>query len=331
MDFENITPDDIISAGKNKWKNMPKNFSYSWIVVILILGLVLVGGIFYTIGTNEVGVVLRLGKFQAITPPGLHLKLPLGIDKVHPVKVQYIYKEEFGFRTRRPGVRTTYSAKPYNEESLVLSGDLNVLDLEWIVQFKVNDPFNVLFNIRDARQTLRDISESVMREIVGDYSFNEVLTTKRIEINIEAQNKLQEILDSYEAGIQIVTVKLQDVNPPDPVKPAFNEVNEAKQEREKLINQAWEVYNQKIPQARGEALQIVSKAKGYAAEKINKAEGDAKRFELIWDAYRQAKEITLKRLYLERMESMFQNAGKKYIIDPDQQGVLPLLRLENEK
>ncbi|MBN2483861.1 MAG: FtsH protease activity modulator HflK [Candidatus Omnitrophica bacterium] len=331
MSFEKITPDDIIYPGKNKWKKQFKNFPYSFLIAGLLIVVFLVGGLFYTIGTNEVGVVLRLGKFQGITQPGLHLKLPLGIDKVHPVKVEYIYKEEFGFRTRQPGIRTAYESKSFDEESLMLTGDLNVLDLEWIVQFKVKDPFNVLFNIRDARQTLRDISESVMRKIVGDYSFNEVLTTKRLEINGEAQKRLQDILDSYDAGIQIVTVKLQDVNPPDQVKPAFNEVNEAKQEKEKLVNQAWEIYNQKIPQAKGEALKIVKKAEGYAAEKINNAAGDAGRFTLIWESYTKAKEITRTRLYLEEMDKMYQNAGEKYIIDPTQKGILPLLKLGNEK
>ncbi len=301
--------------------------------VYFIIGLVVVIGIFstfYTIQTNEVGVVLRFGKFIGTTPPGLHLKLPFGIDKVFPVKVKLVYKEEFGFRTKRARIRTTYDQRSYEDESLMLTGDLNVLDVEWIVQYRVKDPFAVLFKIRDVRKTLRDISESVMRRIVGDYTFNEVLTEKRIEINNLAQKEMQEILDSYGAGINIITVKLQDVNPPDPVKPAFNEVNEAKQEREKLMNQAWEIYNKKIPQAKGEASKIIKKAEGYAIEKVNRAKGDAERFLLLLSAYKNAKDITLKRLYLENMQEILEKAGKKYIIDEEEKGILPLLHLGNE-
>jgi membrane protease subunit HflK len=275
-------------------------------------------------------VVLRFGKFVRTTKPGLHFKLPLRIEKVIPVKVEYVYKDEFGFRTQTAGIKTVYSPKTYNEEALMLSGDLNVLDLDWIVQFKIKDPFSVLFNVRNINKTLRDISESVMRKVVGDYTFNEVLTTKRIEINNLVQEEMQKILNFYETGLQIVTVKLQDVNPPDPVKPAFNEVNQAKQEKERLINQAWEVYNQKIPQAKGEALKIVKEAEGYALEKVNRAEGDAKRFTLLQKEYSQAKDVTSKRLYLEKMGEILQRAGNKYVVDPDEKGILPLLKLGNE-
>jgi membrane protease subunit HflK len=328
MNFERVNPDEIIYPWKGKFK-LP-HFS-PLLVVVLILAFLLLKTTFYTIQTNEVGVVLRLGKFVGTTKPGLHFKLPLGIDRVIPVKVEYIYKEEFGFRTRKPGVRTVYQQRGYEEESLMLTGDLNVLDIEWIVQFKIKDPFSALFNVRDIRKALRDISESVMRRIVGDSTFNEVLTIKRMEINIQAQEDLQKILDSYGTGIQIITVKLQDVNPPDPVKPAFNEVNEAKQEREKMINQAWEVYNKKIPQARGQALKIVKEAEGYSLEKINKAKGDAERFLLLYDAYSKAKEITLKRLYLESLNDILAKAGTKYIVDSEQKAILPLLKLKDEQ
>ncbi len=300
--------------------------------VILVLGLVFIGitalTSFYTISANELGVLLRFGKFVGITNPGLHWKLPLGIETIHPMKVEYIYKEEFGFRTHSAGVKTTYKKNSYDDESLLLTGDLNVLNMDWIVQFKIKDPVKALFNIRDLRKTLRDVSESVMRKVTGDYAFNAVLTTKRMDINIEAQKEMQKILDSYDCGIHIITIKLQDVNPPNQVKSAFNEVNEAKQEREKMINQAWEVYNQKIPQAKGEANKIQKEAEGYALEKINQAKGDARRFLLVWEAYEQSKDVTRKRLYLENMSEILNKAGKKYIIDPEEQGILPLLRLE---
>jgi membrane protease subunit HflK len=212
----------------------------------------------------------------------------------------------------------------------MLTGDLNVLDLEWIVQFRVKDPYKILYNIRNPERTLHDISEAVMRQVVGDYTFTEALTLKRIEINNEVQEKVQKILDSYGAGIHIVTVKLQDVNPPDPVKPAFNEVNEAKQQRETLINQAWKYYNQKIPQAKGEAKQKIQEAEGYGLAIINNAQGDAERFLLLYKEYAQAKDITRKRIYLDYLGDILQKAGKKYVVDPEEKGILPMLRLDNE-
>ncbi len=330
MSFKAIDPDEIINPHRSPKSFLPFNkFPPSFIIIILLLFFALITS-FYTIQPNEVGVVLRFGKFVRSTPPGLHFKLPFGIEKSIPVRVEYVYKEEFGFRTRVAGVRTSYDERSYSKESLMLTGDLNVLDVEWIVQFKQKDPFSVLFRIRNIRKTLRDLSESVMRKIVGDYTFNEVLTTKRNEINDLAQQRLQEILDSYNAGIQIITVKLQDVNPPLPVQSAFNEVNEAKQEKEKMVNQAWEVYNHKIPEAKGRALKMIKEAEGYALEKINRAKGEAERFLLLLEAYQKAKEITRKRLYLENMNEILKKAGKKYIIDSKQKGILPLLRLNDE-
>jgi len=331
MDFERKNPDEIFQNLKNKFnfssqKSSP--FSTTLIIGIFLLIFVLKGA-FYTIEPNELGILLRFGKFADTTKPGLHLKIPF-VDTAIPVKVEKVYTEEIGFRTQSPGVRTVYSQKSYDDESLMLTGDLNVLDLEWIVQYKIKDPFKSLFHIRNLTKTLRDISESVMRRIVGDYTFNEIITTKRIEINTQSQNEMQKILDFYTTGIQIVKVKLQDVNPPNPVKPAFNEVNQAKQEKEKLINQAWEVYNQKIPQAKGEALKLIKEAEGYALEKVNRAEGDAKRFALLRAEYILAKDVTLKRLYLDAMSSILAKTGKKYIIDPQEKGILPLLNLQNE-
>jgi len=332
MEFEGKNPDEIFQDLKKQLNfHPPKSLSSLPVIIGAILVVIAALTSFYTIETNEVGVVLRLGKFATTTNPGLHFKLPFGLDKVTPVKVEYVYKEEFGFRTQSAGIKTVYSQKAYDDESIMLTGDLNVLDLEWIVQFRIKDPFDALFNVRDLRKTLRDISESVMRKIVGDYTFNEVLTTKRIEINTEVQKMLQETLDYYKTGIQIVTVKLQDVNPPDPVKPAFNEVNQAKQEKERLINQAWEVYNQKIPQAKGEASKRIKEAEGYSLEKVNEAQGDAKRFLLLREEYALAKDVTRQRLYLESMSEILKNAGKKYIIDPKQAGILPLLKLKDEQ
>ncbi len=333
MDFKNtpfkgpLSPDDIISAGKKKIPDFTKRLP---LFISGIIILITIFSSFYSVGPDEVGVIRRFGKYVRTTNPGLHLKVPFTIEKVNNVKVKYIFKEEFGFRALQPGVVTRYSAKEYFDESLMLTGDLNVLVVEWIVQFKVKDPVKLLFNIRDPRTTIRHISEAVMRQVVGDNSVSEVLTTRRVEINIAVQEKLQEILDSYNSGIQIVTVKLQDVNPPDPVKPSFNEVNEAKQEKEKVINQAWEAYNKAIPTAKGKAEKTIKKSEGYALQRVNKAKGDAAKFIATWQAYKDAKEVTRKRLYLETMNEIIPKAGTKYVIDSGQKGILPLLRLDKE-
>ena len=318
------TPEEIIDVGRKKfndyWRLLP------WIVVgfTVLIGL---KGIVYSIGPDEVGVIQRFGKYVGLTSSGLHAKMPFGVDKVTPVKVEKIFKEEFGVRTLRAGVRTEYSSAQYFDESLMLTGDLNILDVRWIVQFKIKDPVKLLFAVRSPIDTIRDISEVVMRRLVGDYSVDEVLTIKREEIDHLAQVETQKILDSYDAGIQIVTVKLLDVNPPEKVKAAFNEVNEAKQEKEKLINQAWEAYNKVIPKAKGTAEKTIREAEGYALDKINRAKGESERFLATLAEYKRVPEITQKRLYLETMMEVLPQVKNKYIIDPKQTSILPLLNL----
>jgi len=324
-------PDEIIQPFSRNNIRLP---SVWWIVgiVLLVIAINISRGSFYTIEKDEVGVVTRFGKYSRATSPGLHFKIPLGVENVYPVKVDYVYKEEFGFRTKTPGIRSEYDTNTdYSDESLMLTGDLNVLDVEWIVRYKLRDPYAVLFHVRNYLKILRDVSESVVLKFIGDYTFNEVLTEKRTEINMLAKDEMQKILDSYGTGIQIVEVLLQDVNPPEPVKPAFNEVNAAKQEKEKMINEAWEVYNRQIPQAKGEALKVVSEAEGYAMERTNKAEGDAKRFLMLREEYDLAKDVTRKRLYLENLNVILEHAGKKYVVDSQEKGILPLLNLSNEK
>lgn len=325
MDYN--TPEEFLRQTRDII-NIPNKY-FIWIVWGILL-LVTLGSSFYSIGPDEVGIIRRFGKYATTTSPGLHWKLPLNIDKLNKVKVTYIYKEEFGFRTMQPGVSTKYSHKGYLDESSMLTGDLNVLIVDWIVQYKIKDPVKLLFNIRDPRTTIRDISESVMRQVVGDYSVSEVLTTRRLEVDQSVQDKIQEILDSYESGIAILTVKLQDVNPPDQVKPSFNEVNEAKQEKEKMINQAWEQYNKLIPRAKGEAEKTIREAEGYALQRVNTAQGEADRFEATWNAYKTAKEVTRKRLYLETLSEVLPRASKIYILDPREKSILPLLQLEKK-
>lgn len=319
-----LTPEDIINVGKQQVSR------YSGFLPLIVVGLVILLGLqgtIYSIGPEEVGVVQRFGKYTHTTSPGLHFKLPFGIDKVTPIKAKRVFKEEFGFRTIQPGVQTRYSAQKYLDESIMLTGDLNILDVRWIVQFRINDPVNLLFKTRDPIDNIRDTSEVIMRRLTGNYLVDEVLTISREEISDLAQVQIQEILNKYQTGIQVVTVKLLDVNPPDTVKPAFNEVNEAKQEKERMINQAWKNYNKVIPKAKGEAEKTIREAEGYSLDKVNRAKGEAERFSAVLAKYKKAPEITQKRLYLETMMKVLPKAQQKYVIDPKQSSILPLLKI----
>jgi membrane protease subunit HflK len=303
---------------------LPKKWIGLAILGIIII--VILISIFYSIGPEQLGVIKRFGRYVRTAEPGLHVKAPF-VETVTKVRVKHVFKEEFGFRTLRAGERTIYAPQKFDDESLMLSGDLNVAVAEWIVQYRIRDPVKYLFRVREVGETIRDISEAAMRQIVGDRSVDEVLTVGRIEIGQEVQRKLQEILHLYETGVQIITVKLKDVNPPDSVKPAFNEVNEAKQEKETTINEAWQAYNQIIPKARGQAEKTISEAEGYAINRVNQSKGDGNKFLSIWQEYRKAKDVTRRRLYLETLGEILPKMGRKYIVDSEQQGVLPLLSL----
>ena len=297
-------------------------------VAVGVLAIVLLSTTFYSVATDEVGVVKRMGTYTRTVQSGLHLKLPFAIEKVHKVRVKYVFKEEFGFATERPGVRTIYRRGDFSAESHMLTGDLNAAVVEWIVQYRISDPVQYLFKVRGVPETLRDVAEASMRQIVGDRSVTEVLTVGRREVADEAQLVMQQILDSYETGIQIETVNLKDVNPPDPVKPSFNEVNEAKQEKERLINEAWSEYNKAIPAAEGEAERVIRDAEGYALARVNRAEGDAERFVAVWREYSRARDVTKRRLYLETMSEIFPKIPNKIIVDPELKNLIPLLQLD---
>jgi membrane protease subunit HflK len=286
---------------------------------------------FYTIEPEETGLVLRFGKYVRSTDPGLHFKIPFGVERVLKVPIQRQLKEEFGFRTVRAGVQSQYSVKPYQDESNMLTGDLNAAVVEWVVQYRIVDPYKYLFQVRNVEITFRDMSEAVMRKVVGDRIVNEVLTVGRAEVALEVTTLLQELCDQYETGIKVDQVVLQDVNPPDPVKPSFNEVNEAQQEKEKLINQAQSEYNREIPKAKGEAQQTIQEAEGYALDRVNRAQGDALLFTAIYDAYRQAPEVTRTRMYLETMTNVLPQVESKIVVDDDLKGLLPLLNLNQTK
>lgn len=305
---------------------VPKKFVGIGLIILAAIIILLTG--LYTVNPEEVGVIQRFGKYLSTTQPGLHFKIPFGVDKLTKVKVKHVFKEEFGFRTIQAGVRTKYSTQSFNNEAIMLTGDLNIADVEWIVQYRIKDPVKYLFNVRNVEETMHDVSESVVREVVGDRSVDEVIVLNRKEIADKSQIMLQEQLDIYNAGLEIVTINLQNVNPPKAVQPAFNNVNSAKQEKERIINEAWEKYNQVIPEAEGKSKRTVEEAEGYAVNRVNRANGDANRFIQMYNEYRYSKTVTRKRLYLEMMEKVLPNVEKKYIVDDAQNSILPLLNLE---
>lgn len=295
--------------------------------ILLIAVLVAVLTSFYTVDPEQIGVVLRFGQFQRSTDPGLHFRMPFGIETVTKVPIQRQLKQEFGFRTVSAGVRTQYSSRDFEDESNMLTGDLNSADVEWVVQYRIVDPYKFLFRVRNVEETFRAMSEAVMRKTVGDRTVNEVLTVGRQEVADLVEVQLQELADQYESGLKVEQVVLQDVNPPEAVKASFNEVNEAQQEKEKLINQAQAEYNQVIPRARGEALKNIQQAEGYLLERVNRARGDSARFAALYDSYRAAPEVTRKRIYLETMNDVLPKVSRKIIVDDDIRGMLPLLNL----
>ncbi|MCF7833567.1 MAG: FtsH protease activity modulator HflK [Candidatus Marinimicrobia bacterium] len=295
------------------------------IIIILLVVIIIASGI-YVVQAENVGVILRFGKYTKTTMPGLHLKIPL-IDKVYQVAVERQLKEEFGFRTLKAGVTSQYS-RNYGSESVMLTGDLNVVVVEWIIQYRIEDPYKYLFRVRNATPTLRDMSEAIMREVVGDRTLNEILTVGRLEITQKVEQKLQNLCNEYENGIRMKQVVLQNINPPDAVKGSFNEVNQAQQDREKIINQARSEYNRVIPKAKGQAEQTIQEAEGYASVRINGAFGDIARFNAVFKEYEKAPDITRQRIYLETLGEVLPKLEKKYIIDETGSGVLPLLNLD---
>ncbi len=299
-------------------------------LIIILLVIVAASSAIYTIDPEEVGVITRFGRYVKSTPPGLHFKLPFGIDQLTKVAVQRQLKQEFGFRTLRAGVRSQFTNEGYESESNMLTGDLNAAVVEWVVQYRIVDEYRYLFKVRAVEETFRDLSEAVMRRIVGDRTVNEVLTVGRQEIEDLVKLGLQSLADQYDTGIRVDQVVLQDVNPPDPVKPSFNQVNQAEQEKERLINEAQSEYNKLIPRAEGEARQAIQQAEGYALDRVNRAKGDAARFNALYQEYRKAPEVTRKRIYLETLTNVLPRAGQKIVIDDDLEGVIPLLNLEGK-
>ena len=318
----------IVDVGKLKLPKIPWRTAAAGLgAVVLLLSLF---GTVYQIEPEEVGVILRFGKYVRTTNPGLHVKLPF-VEAMTRVPVQRQLKQEFGFRTVEAGIRTEFATQErrFADEAVMLTGDLNVAVVEWIVQYRVVDPYQYLFKVRNLEETFRAMNEAVMRETVGDRTVTEVVTVGRQEIETSVEARLQALTDQYQMGITIDQVVLQDVNPPDPVRPSWDDVSQAQQQAQRQINEAEAEYNAVIPRARGEAQQTILQAEGYALDRVNRAEGEASRFAAVEAAYRQAPEVTRRRMYLETMQQILPQVGRKVFVAQGTTGVLPLLSLDS--
>lgn len=301
--------------------------------IIMLLFIIITGySAFYTVKANEEAVVLRFGKYKETVGPGLHTKIPYGIDKILKGEVKTIYNEEFGFRTRQRGTTSIvdYEFPAAQEEKLMLTADLNCAEVNWVIRYKIKALEEYFFNVRDVRETIRGISQSVMRTLVGDLSIDEVLTIGRIEIEQMAKENIQKGLDEYKCGISIQSVLLKGVDPPLAVKDAFNAVNQAIQNKDKIINEAEGQKNKLLPAAEGKKEQAIREAEGYYVRRINRATGDVKAFLAVYEEYKKAEDVTRRRLFLETMADVLPKCEKLYIIDKDLKGLLPILGLNEE-
>ena len=306
-----------------KWKL----FKIIFLLISIIIG---ISTLFYTIPSESVGVVLRFGEYSSTTDPGLHLKLPFFIDQVEKVPVRRQLKQEFGFGTAGATKYYQYSNSSNTQEAekSMVTGDSNVALVEWVVQYKVKDPKDYLFQVRRPDDTLRDASESIMREVVGDRTVDEVITFGRQEIEIEAKTKLQSLIDKYEMGIGIDLIQLKSVNAPREVQASFNEVESAKQQLEQSKNKATGQKLSALKEAQGKADKLILEAEGYASQRINEAEGDVARFNALLEEYIKAPEVTKQRIYLETMAETIPKLGRKIILDDEAQQLLPFLQID---
>ncbi len=317
--------------------NMPKGLRFDKKTIIMIsITLFVVIGLFmsfFIVDQTEQGVILRFGKFNRLVDPGLNFRIPFGIEKSFLVPTQVVLKEEFGFRTVRAGFggSTQYSANDYPEESSMLTGDLNIVDVEWIIQYKISDPVKWLFQVDSPIQTVRDISQSIVNLLVGDRAILDVIGAERASIEMNGQDMMNELFDKYGLGIRVTTLKLQNIVPPKgSVQNAFEDVNKAIQDRSRLINEGRQVYNEEIPKANGEAEAFIQEAKGYAIERVNKAEGDVARFINVLSEYRKNPEVTRTRLYYEMFEHIFKDEEKIDLIDRNLKNFVPFKSMKSQ-
>lgn len=308
--------------------NFARKVTPKAVLVVVAVVVVLVFGFssFFVVDQKDEAVILRFGKFLRVSPPGLHFKMPFGIDQNLNVPTQRSLKAEFGFRTERAGVNTVYSGQDFSYESIMLTGDLLIVDVEWIIQYQIIDPRAFLFNVEDQDKTIRDISQSVISQLVGDRQIDAVLTQDRATIEDQGRGLMNEFFDKYKLGIRVTTVKLQDVVPPaGPVQAAYEDVNKAIQDRDRSINEGIESYNQAIPKAVGTARKLVQEAEGYAQRRVNQAEGDVARFNAVYREYRASPAVTRARLYYEMWEEVFADSAESTdLIDRNLQNFLPL-------
>ena len=324
--------DALVRQGRDRLGQMLPGGGARGIIALALLALAGLGAwtAYYTVPSDSVAVVQRFGKYLKDVPPGLHFKLPLGIDVATIVPVKRQLKQEFGFTT--PGASDPYQS-PHDgkRETEMVTGDLNAALVEWVVQYRISDPVKFLFEVREPSETLRYVSESVMREVVGDRTVDEVITIGRQEIETEALAKMQALSTKYAMGISIDQVQLKNINPPQPVQESFNEVNQAQQEKEKLINEARRDYNKVIPLAEGEKDQRIREADGYRLKRVNEAEGDAARFNALLAEYSKAPEVTRRRIYIETLQDVMPGIRSKIIVDEQTRSILPLLNLDARK
>jgi len=310
--------------------NLPRPpFRLIGIIAVAVALLVLLWSSYYTVEAESEGVVLRFGKFLKTVEPGLHFKLPLGIDKVSVLPTRRQLKLEFGFFTPNYTNPDQVGAAQTEEKSMV-TGDLNAALVEWVVQYRIDDPKQYLFDVRNPGQTLRDLSEAAMREIIGDRTVDEVITIGRQDIEVSALSRMQELAQRYKLGVRVDQVQLKNVNPPAEVQASFNEVNRAQQDRENAINIANGDYNDAVPKAKGQADQAIRAAEGYQFKRVNEAEGDITSFNAILEQYIKAPEITRTRLYLETMGDVLPQMGQKIIVDDSMRQLLPILPLSGK-
>jgi membrane protease subunit HflK len=321
--------EQLIEQGQERLKKVMLNGGSGKFITLAVLAALLVGAwtAYYTVPSDSVAVVQRFGKYVKDVQPGLHFKLPMGIDTATIVPVKRQLKQEFGFTT--PGAADPFqSPVDGRRETDMVTGDLNAALVEWVVQYRISDPVKFLFEVREPGATLRYVSESVMREVVGDRTVDEVITIGRQEIESEALTKMQALSTKYAMGISIDQVQLKNINPPGPVQESFNEVNQAQQEKEKLINEARRDYNKVIPLAEGEKDQRIREADGYRLKRINEAEGDVARFSALLTEYTKAPEVTRRRIYVETLQAVLPGIRSKIIVDDQTHSILPLMNLD---
>jgi membrane protease subunit HflK len=290
-----------------------------------ILLLIFLGTSVFIVDQAEEAVITRLGKYYITRGPGLQFKLPFGIDRNYTVNVRAVQTAQFGFSTVKSGISSTYASK--TTESTMLTGDLNIVDVEWIMQYRITDSKAWVFNVMERERTIRDVSRSVINRLVGDRAIMDIMSPARSAIEIEGAELMNETFKSYGLGIHVIAVKLQNIDPPAGVQQAFDDVNKAIQDMNRLINEGMQVYNEEIPKARGEAERMILVAQGYAAERVNRAGGDVARFNSVYNEYRNAPEVTRQRLYYEMVEEVFKDEKDMTIIDRNLRNFLPMMNV----